>query len=440
MIAARSQATIVLVAALCLPLALAAASNAPTTAPTTLVVGLHVPLAQGEALLRAHGAAGLHPIAGTSAVLVHVSDAAAFERGLARDARVAYVESDHAVLPSGLQLSASSWDASSWDSQTPDASSWDASSWDASSWDASSWDASSWDASSWDASSWDGAAADPGFGEQWGLGAANVTPAWNAGDFGGNVTICLLDTGVDATHPDLQGAFVANPDGTVGYDAMTGQEGAPDDVGHGTFMAGILAARGGNGIGVVGVTQTKVLPVKVMDASGGTESQLADGISYCVTHGARVLSMSLHTTNASQLLDDAIANAQAQGAVLVAASGNDGARGIDYPASHAGVISVGAVAADGTRASFSNYGPGLDLVAPGVLVASTLPGGEYAFANGTSMSTAFVSGAAALLLAHDPTLDATGVASALEAHARDLGAAGWDEDFGSGALDVGASL
>lgn len=389
---------------------------------------------------------------------VYVGDVASFVGAVLRLTGVAFVERND-----GLRLAASSWDASSWDASGWDASSWDASSWDssqwdasswdasgwdssswdssqwdASSWDASSWDGSSWDASSWDASSWDGLAQDPGYFAQWGLGAANFPDAW-AVSASSSAKVCVLDTGVDAAHPDLRSNLWRSASGVYGYNAMG--KGAPDDdVGHGTHVAGIVAASAGNGIGITGAADVKVMAVKVMGASGGLEDDLVNGLLFCAKNGARVGSMSLHIDAHSPAVERAVRFAQSRGMLLVASAGNGGSTTVAFPAAYAGVIAVGAALPSGDLAGFSDHGARLDLVAPGWRIASTVPGGTYAAGSGTSQAAPFVAATAALVWDVRPTWSAAQVAAALTSTARDLGEPGKDTMFGYGGLNAGAAL
>ena len=332
---------------------------------------------------------------------------------------------------------ASSWDASSWDASSWDASSWDASSWDASSWDASSWDASSWDASSWDASSWDGG-MDRGWVHQWGLGAANFPDAWRIERGHGRVGICVLDTGVDARHPDLRPALLKR-NGVYGATAM--MAGTPaDDVGHGTHVIGIAAAVAGNTTGIAGAAREPVLSVKVMNAGGGREGDLAAGLDMCAKSGARVASMSLHIDKHSPTVERAVRAAQSAGLLLVAAAGNDGTSSVRYPAAYPGVLAVGSVSPSGATSPFSNRGPRLDLVAPGDHIASTFLNGTYRVGSGTSQAVPFVAAAAALVWERAPNATAAQVRDILLSTANDLGPAGRDDATGRGALDAGAAV
>lgn len=348
--------------------------------------------------------------------------------------------------PNGpTRIAASSWDASSWDASSWDASSWDASSWDASSWDASSWDASSWDASSWDASTWTatswgkGAKRDPGYASQWGLGAANFIDAWRTTRGASTVSVCMLDTGIEASHPDLAANVWKSKSGVAGHDARLNPTGPADDVGHGTHVAGILAAVQANGLGVTGAAREKVQAVKVMGPTGGTEADLARGLVWCGKNGARIASMSLHIDAPSPTVERAVNYARGRGLLIIAAAGNDGGD-VRYPAAYAGVLAVGAVTPSGEAAGFSNRGAALDIVAPGWKIVSTMTGGKYASGSGTSAAVPFVAAAAALAWEVNPRLTNSGVETALKTSARDFGAAGNDPIYGAGALNAGAAV
>src|SRR5690606_37956664 len=172
----------------------------------------------------------------------------------------------------------------------------------------------------------------------------------------------------------------------------------------------------------------------------GTLFDIAAGIRWAVENGADVLNLSFGSLMLTQTQADAIQYAIDNGVIVVAAAGNNRSR-VDrvYPAAYPGVITVAAIEADGAIGSFSNYGPQIDLAAPGVNILSTTPGGGYASYLGTSMATPFVAGAAALLLAADKTLTPQAVYQRLIDHAVDLGPAGHDPDFGYGLLNVEAA-
>jgi subtilisin family serine protease len=216
--------------------------------------------------------------------------------------------------------------------------------------------------------------------------------------------------------------------------------GPADDVGHGTHVIGIMAAVAGNSSGIAGAAREPVLSVKVMNAQGGKEADLAQGLDICARSGARVASMSLHIDKASPTVERAVRAAQSAGMLLVASAGNDGSASVRYPAAYPGVIAVGSVSPNAMTSGFSNRGPRLDLVAPGDHIASTFLGGTYRVGSGTSQAVPFVSAAAALVWERAPAASATDVRAILLTSARDLGAAGKDDATGWGALDAGAAV
>lgn len=283
-----------------------------------------------------------------------------------------------------------------------------------------------------------GAAAsgtDPHRGEQWGLTRLDAEGAWQVGRGDGQV-VAVVDTGVDASHPDLAGVVLP------GFDAVDGGDGRRDPNGHGTHVAGIVAGLVGNGVGGAGIAPgTRILPVRVLDAAGsGDHSAIAAGIIWAADHGADVINLSLGGPETTDVLHAAVRYAFGRGAVVVAAAGNDGAAGpASYPAAYPEVVAVGATTVADTRAVFSTTGDYVDLAAPGLGVLSTVPGGGYEWMSGTSMAAPFVAGGAALVRAWRPSLGPAEVASRLVAHAKDLGATGADPEFGAGLPDLRAA-
>lgn len=218
------------------------------------------------------------------------------------------------------------------------------------------------------------------------------------GNGGSGVAVAVIDTGIDLKHPDLEGNVID------GYNAIRPGRSAKDDNGHGTHVAGIIAAVD-NSIGYVGVAPSaKVVAVKVLDRRGsGWISDIIAGINWvAANHGAyniKVANMSLGARGTSSALATAITNATAEGITFVVSAGNSYADAAYYvPASYGNVICVSALDPDDTFASYSNWGGVVDMIAPGTDVPSLWKGGEYETKSGTSMAAPHVAGAAALWL------------------------------------------
>jgi thermitase len=254
---------------------------------------------------------------------------------------------------------------------------------------------------------------------------------WDYSTGSAAVTIAIVDSGVDLSHADLASKIVP------GYDFVNGDSIPQDDFGHGTHVAGIAAAISNNGIGVTGISWgARIMPIKVLDAGGnGSFANVADGIVWATDHGAQVINLSLGGASSSTVLQDAVNYAYGKGVVLVAAAGNTGSNFILYPARYPNVIAVGAVDSSKNHAGFSNYGPELDLVAPGSSIYSTVIGG-YDYKSGTSMAAPYVSGLAAILRAYPAGYSPAGITLALESSALDLGAPGFDNLYGHGLIQM----
>ncbi len=279
---------------------------------------------------------------------------------------------------------------------------------------------------------------DPCFDDQWNLHKVRAPEAWDQGSGTGTV-VAVIDTGIDASHPDLASQIVTPT--TV----LTDTDPA-DRNGHGTHVAGIVAAAANNGIGVAGMAfGAKVMPIKALSDDGtGYYSDIADAMVLAVDAGAKVLNLSLGGRSPSQLLTEAVNYARAHGSLVFAAAGNMGTRGLFYPAAIPGVVAVGSTSSSDTKSYFSSYGPGLSITAPGEGVLSTLPwpGDDpncpngYGTKSGTSMATPLAAGLAALIWSLQPQLTADEVRVVLEGTAVDLGPPGWDEQFGYGRIDA----
>ena len=277
---------------------------------------------------------------------------------------------------------------------------------------------------------------DPHYSAQWSLPRAGVPAAWELSTGGWSAPVAVLDTGVDFSHPDLAGQLLP------GYDFINGDSDPSDDHGHGTRMSGIVAAALNNGEGIVGVApNSPILPVKVLGSDGkGPYSAIAEGITWAVDNGARVISLSLSGPNPSQMLQDAVNYARANGAVCVAAAGNDGSSQAVYPAATNGAVAVGAIDEFDRHAWFSNTGAWLSHTSPGVSVLTTDLGGGYTPSSGTSPAAAFSSGVFSLLFAFAPDLTPQAAIARVEQGAFDLGSVGWDSTFGWGGIDALATL
>ena len=289
---------------------------------------------------------------------------------------------------------------------------------------------------------------------QWGLTAINPTDLWadvSEADRE-NVTLAVIDTGVDMDHPDLEDNIVS------GYDFINDDNNPDDDYGHGTHVAGIAAGISDNGTGIAGVASgIKIMPIKALDSDGaGTTETIVAGIDYAVGHNVDVINMSLGSDADSHALEDAVNDAVNAGVIVVAAAGNEYGSDVCYPAAYEGVIGVGAADyIDGhfEEADFSNVGPEVDVVAPGVDIYSTVPieldnyntnvgdlnEDGYALLSGTSMATPFVSGMAALLQAkakaNDNNLNSDEVCTILKDTAVDIGDVGIDNETGAGIIN-----
>ena len=254
-------------------------------------------------------------------------------------------------------------------------------------------------------------AADPRRGEQWNLDLIESDAAHKVST-GAGAVVAVVDSGVQADHPDLAGRI------GQGYDVVQGDTTAQDGDGHGTHVSGIIAAASGNGIGVESVAPgATIMPIRVLgDDGGGATDDVARGVDYARTHGANVINLSLGSevpligATGGDAFDAAVHRAIAAGIVVVAAAGNNGVPVCEQPAAGDGLLCVGAVDKRKQRSFFSSFGSGLGLVAPGGSggsatgmpgedVLSTFKGSAYEALAGTSQAAPHVSGVAALLVA-----------------------------------------
>jgi subtilisin family serine protease len=326
--------------------------------------------------------------------------------------------------------------------------------------------------------------------QQWGLAKIRAPEAWDkyfssGSPPGKGVTVAVLDSGVDVRHPDLAANAARDGAGKEIYiDVLRDASGSidscrgfnydwvsayqdighpgPDGHGHGTHVAGIIAAvgnnAGGSGGNIVGVAPAAtILPVKTMDCNGdGQDWNIAYGIKAAADQGAKVMNLSIGGPEPSPLLEDALGYAIAKGALVVVAAGNGQGSPVYYPAAYPGVIAVGAVDRDDVYQSFSNIGSQMGLVAPGGTInqsrdgiLSTVPtyrselsqsGQAYSRVSGTSQASPFVAGVTALIWSREPSLTADQVRTRLYATARDIGPVGFDYKYGWGRVDAVAAL
>ncbi|MFE5892701.1 type VII secretion-associated serine protease mycosin [Streptomyces sp. NPDC056462] len=290
--------------------------------------------------------------------------------------------------------------------------------------------------------------------QQWALDAMHTEEAWQTTK-GKGITVAVLDTGVEADHPDLAGNVLMGKD-MVGFGAERGDRAWAR---HGTAMAGIIAGHGhgaGNGDGVMGIApEAAILPVRVIledgdparaKARSSRGNALAEGIRWAADHGADVINLSLGDDSKSAHPeageDEAVQYALKKGSVVVASAGNGGEKGdhISYPAAYPGVIAATAVDKFGTRASFSTRRWYATVSAPGVNVVIADPDHKYYEGWGTSAAAAFVSGAVALVKAAHPGLTPAQIKKLLEDTARNAPADGRDDSRGYGFIDPAAAI
>lgn len=326
---------------------------------------------------------------------------------------------------------------------------------------------------------WGWSANDPGLRAQWHLATIGAPQAWLRRTASPETVVAVVDTGVDWLHEDLASSIHVNPgedldgdghwteidangldddqdgyvDNGVGWDLVNlsgglwpGEDGAPADNnpadfnGHGTHCAGDAAAAGFNGIGLASpAPRAGILPIRagyMADDGMGYVSHGLEGMLLAVAMGADVVSMSFGGSGYSQIWQDGVNAAHAQGAVLLAAAGNENSSSPSYPAAFSHMISVGATNQQDERASFSNYGSWVDLAAPGTDILSTANGGGYTNMSGTSMSTPVTAGVAALIKSSHPDWNGDQVLARLAASAHALPG----ENLGAGRVDAAQAL
>jgi serine protease len=284
----------------------------------------------------------------------------------------------------------------------------------------------------------DAAANDPLITQQWGIFATGADRIWSV-TTGKGITVAVVDSG-SGPHPDLAENLLP---GRSFFSSVEAQDGNDIDAsGHGSHVAGIIAAVANNGIGGSGVApQAKILPIKVLDQAGqGDARDVAAGVRYAVDNGAKVINLSLGGATESTSLTQAIQYATDKGALVVAAAGNGGATDRPkWPASLDLTLAVTAVDQGNAVTTFDQRGDYIDIAAPGAGILSTAKG-DYVALSGTSMAAAFIAGAAALLFAAESRISNAQVRDILLRTATDIGDPGQDQTFGAGLVNLVAAL
>ena len=272
---------------------------------------------------------------------------------------------------------------------------------------------------------------DPYYSSQWGLPKIKAEGGWDKTHGGDLALVAIADTGIDDSHPDLSGKVIKRANFTWDSDV--------DGDGHGTHVAGIVAATTNNSLGVASLGyDSKLISVKVLDNSGsGYYSWIANGIIWAADNGAKVINLSLGGSFDSSTLRDAVNYAWGKGVVIVAAAGNSNNSRALYPAYYSNSIAVAATDSSDNKASFSSYGWWVDLAAPGVSIYSTYKGG-YAYLSGTSMATPFVSALSSLVFANNPAFANSQVRNKIESTAERIARTGTYWTYGR--IDACAAL
>jgi thermitase len=270
---------------------------------------------------------------------------------------------------------------------------------------------------------------------QWGYPKIKAPEAWDVTQGSNQTKVAVVDTGVQAGHPDLQGKVVGQKDFVDNDDT------ANDGTGHGTHVAGTVGAVTNNTTGVAGTCPScSILAARVLDSTGvGSTFSVVQGINWSRTNGAKVINLSLGAPVPSPtVLENAVNNAWNAGLVVVAGAGNSGDNATHYPGAYTNSIAVAATDQNDKRAIFSTYGDWVDVAAPGVRIYSTVPSGLYGNKQGTSMANPHVAGLAGLLASQGKTNSQT--RNAIETTTVDLGTSGKDQFYGNGRINAQAAV
>lgn len=273
---------------------------------------------------------------------------------------------------------------------------------------------------------------DPLLSSQWYLTNVNSPAAWDVAN-GLGVNIAIIDSGVDPTHPDLASNFIP------GWNFYNNNSDTSDVYGHGTEVAGVVAAVGNNGYQVAGVAYgAKIMPLRVSDTSGfASYSAIATAINYAAGHGAKVINAS-YAVGGSRAISRAAKYARGKGSLIVISEGNGGAAS-SYR-NDPNMISVSATDNYDAVTSWSTFGRDVDVSAPGLSLLTTTRGGGISYYSGTSFSAPLTAGVIALIWSANPSLSADQAQQVLFNSSADLGASGWDQYYGWGRVDAGRAV
>ncbi len=270
-------------------------------------------------------------------------------------------------------------------------------------------------------------------GQQWAVDNMDLTEAWEITRGSDDVVVAVIDTGLKSELDDFSETLILN-----GWDFIEDNIVTGDPEGHGTMVTSVIAATPGNSIGTAGICENvTVIPLRILNEEGsGTSSDLISAIYFAADLGVDVINMSLGADQYISAEESAVEYALAKGCIVVAAAGNSGRSGYEYPASYEGVISAASHTEEDEHSSFSTYNDQVDVSAPGEYIIVLRQDGNYYYADGTSFSSPQVSGIAALARAVDPDVTSDVFFEAITLTSRDLGTTGKDVYYGYGAIDA----
>jgi thermitase len=273
---------------------------------------------------------------------------------------------------------------------------------------------------------------DPSYVSQWHLPKVKAPEVWEWQKGSPALVIAVIDAGIDTTHPEFAGKLVS------GWNFVSGSATIVDNTGHGTAVAGVIAAATDNALGIAGANwESKLMPLVVLDSNNyASYSNIAKAIYWAADRGVRIINISIGGTSASSTLQNAVDYAWTKGAVVFAAAMNSANSTKYYPAACNRVLAISATDQNDYKASFSSFGSWISLSAPGVSILTTARGGGYGYWSGTSFASPLAAGVASLVLSAQPSATAAELVNALQSGADDIGEPGKDDYFGYGRVNV----